>query len=550
MRSRYYQREAIDAIQREWRTHKSTLAVLATGLGKTIIMSKLCARVFPKRVLIIVHRRELAEQAQDKLHRAVGIRSEIEMGDDAVMVNQHYLDGGLPQVVVASVQTLTSSTRGKFRMQKFNPLDFGYVFCDESQHATSNSWRGVIDYFTENNPDIRVLGVTATPDRADKKALGAVFGSVACNYDIEWAVEDGWLVYPQQRIVTVTDIDLTNVGTVAGDLNLGDLSAVMETEKALHGVANATMELAGERKTLVFTASVEQARRLSEIFNRYKAGSSDWVCGETPKDARTRIVQRYRDGRFQFMCNCGCFTEGFDDWAVEVIAVARPTKSRALYTQICGRGLRPQDGLVDLYETAEDRKQAILESIKPHATILDFEGNSGRHKLVCTADILGGKYSEPVIRLARKKMTERTMDATQALKEAAAEQEKRDAVKRAHDMMAAMKRAKVKAKSKYVLSKVDPFDTLNIQRTETANHDEGRRLSDKQVAILKRNGIDPKKYGFHDSCALISEIVRRLRGGLATYQQSVLLRKFGYDTECKRTEAKAILDERFGRRRE
>ena len=548
MKSRYYQSGAINGIQRELKIHRSTLAIMATGLGKTIVMSKLCARVFPKRVIILVHRRELAAQAQDKLHRAVGIRAEIEMGDDVIMVDQRYLNGGLPQVVVASVQTMGSSSRGRFRMEKFNPMDFGYVFVDEAHRAVSAQFRNAIQYFRSGNPDLRVLGVTATPDRADKKALGMVFESVACNYDILWAVDDGWLVYPRQYIVPVTDIDLSGVGTSMGDLNQGQLSEVMEYEPVLHGVANATIEQATGRKTLVFTASVKQAQRMAEIFNRHKAGSADWVCGETPEDSRKRIVERYRRGEFQFMCNCNCFTEGFDDWAVEVISIAKPTKSRSAYAQMCGRGLRPQEGIVDLYDTAEHRRQAIEESDKPHALILDFEGNSGRHKLVCTADILGGDYSEPVIRLARKKMSERAMDSMTALKEAAAEQEKTDAAKRAHDMLAAAKRQKIKARVKYVMSKVDPFDTLNIQRTQATRHDEGHRLSDKQVNILRMAGIDSKRFGYHESCTLISEICRRMRGGLATYQQSVLLRKFGYNTECTRAEAKHILTERFGRR--
>ncbi len=548
MRSRPYQRDALDAILRELKTHRATLAVMATGLGKTIVMSKLAQRVFPKRVLIIVHRRELAEQAQDKLHKSVGIRSEIEMGDDAVIVGQHYLDGGLPQVVVASVQTLSSSSRGKCRMHKFNPMDFGYVFCDEAHHTPSAQWRSVISYFTSGNPDIRVLGVTATPDRSDKKALGLVFGSVACEYDIEWAVNEGWLVPIRQQIVTVTDIDLSGVKTTAGDLNLGDLSAVMESEKALHGVVGPTLELSEGRKTLVFTASVEQARRTAEIFNRYKPGSADWVCGDTPRDVRAQIVDRYRQNGFQFMVNCGVFTEGFDDWGVEVISVARPTKSRALYVQMVGRGLRAQEGVVDLYDSAADRKMAIDESAKPHALVLDFEGNSGRHKLVCTADILGGKYSEPVIRAARKKMSEKAVDAMAALGEAQAEQEKRDAQKRAQDMLEAVKRSKVKARSKYVLSKVDPFDTLNIQRTQIASHEDGKRLSDKQVKMLVLNGINPKQYTYHENCALVAEIHRRWRGNLASYQQAVILRKFGYNAECTRAEAKAILNERYKRR--
>lgn len=544
MRARPYQTDALNAITEEWKTHKATLAVMATGLGKTILMAKMVQRLFPRKVLIVVHRRELAEQAQGKVVKSTGFNAEIEMGDDMVQMNQRYIGGYLPQVVVASVQSLASSSSGRFRMSKFNPMEFGAVFCDEAHHTPSKQWRHVIDYFTSGNPNLRVLGVTATPKRADQKALGMIFDSVACNYDIEFGIQDGWLVPVRQQIVTVTDIDLSHVKSRAGDFSQDELAEVMEREKVLHGVVGPTLEIAEDRKTLVFTASVEQARNIAEIFNRHRPDSADWVSGETPKPTRQAIVQKFRDGKLQFLCNCNVFTEGFDDWGIEVVAMAKPTKSWISYCQMVGRALRPQEGLVDLYTEPADRREAIETSLKPNALILDFEGNSGRHHLICTADILGGKYSEPVIALARRKMKEKQLDTLQALEEAQQEQEKKDKLQRILDQTKAKKNEQIKARAKYVLDSVDPFDTLRVQvnRQSTGGaYDDNRRLSKKQAGILKRNGIDPEKYSYGEAAALVAEICRRYRHGLATYSQSIILRKFGYDTNVKRDEASRLL---------
>src|SRR5262249_7704252 len=119
---------------------------------------------------------------------------------------------------------------------------------------------------------------------------------------------------------------------------------------------------------------------------------------------------RYKRGEFQFLCNCGLFLEGFDETRIANVVIARPTKSRALYAQMIGRGTRPLPGLVDEnWMEADDRKEAIAQSTKPRLLVLDFVGNSGRHKLVSCADILGGKCTDDVIEkataAARKKST-------------------------------------------------------------------------------------------------------------------------------------------------
>src|SRR5207245_6000940 len=152
----------------------------------------------------------------------------------------------------------------------------------------------------------------------------------------------------------------------AGDLNGSDLAMVMEAEQNIQGVCHPTLEVlygldphsldaipvpewgtflgnAGRipRRTIVFTASVAQAEACCNILNRAVSGLAEWVCGKTNKDLRRATLQRFASGQTPVVVNCGVLTEGFDNPAVEVIIMARPTKSRSLYCQMIGRSTRP-----------------------------------------------------------------------------------------------------------------------------------------------------------------------------------------------------------------
>lgn len=330
---RDYQRHAADAIVESFKDNDSALVVMPTGCGKTVLFSEIINRFQPNKAMVIAHREELIFQAKEKIERCTGLKSNIEMGQFRADTNWGLF--GMSQVVISTVQTQNSGDR----LLNFKPEDFGLLVIDEAHHCTSPTYRKIIDYYRQN-PRLKVLGVTATPDRADEEALGQIFETVAFDYEILDAIKDGWLVPVEQQMVEVDGLDFSSVRTTAGDLNGADLAEIMEFEKNLHGIADPTIKIVGDRRTLVFTASVAQAERLCEIFNRHRAGCSAFVCGKTQKDDRRRIISDFDHGKIQFMVNCGVFTEGWDDKAidemgVQVIAIARPTKSRALYAQMC-----------------------------------------------------------------------------------------------------------------------------------------------------------------------------------------------------------------------
>jgi superfamily II DNA or RNA helicase len=530
---RPYQSAASDAIFKEWLDNDSTLVVMPTGGGKTILFADVIRRVFPRRALVIAHREELIFQARDKIERVTGLKADVEMGE-------YRAEGGLfgmARVVVSTIQTQCSGGDGGGRMAKFDPSQFGLLIIDEAHHATSPSYRRVIDYYRSNQA-LKVLGVTATPDRADEEALGQVFQSVAFDYEVLDAIHDGWLVPIEQQMVHVEGLDYSSIRTTAGDLNGGDLAAVLEAEKNLQQMASASVSIIGNRRALVFTASVKAAEMTAEIFNRHREGMATWVCGETDREERRRRLADFAAGKWQVVCNCGVLTEGFDDPGVEVIIMGRPTKSRSLYSQMVGRSTRPLPGVVDGPETPEARRAAIAASAKPSCLVVDFVGNAGKHKLVTSADILGGKVSEEALERAVKRVSAAggPVNMTEALDEAEAE------LREQKRLAEAARRAGLVATARFTTQSVDPFDVLHLDPVKPRGWDAGRQLTEKQRSLLAKQGINPDRISFAEGRRLIAEIFRRWDGKLCSFKQAKVLRKYGYDTQVSFAEASGIID--------
>ena len=524
MKLRDYQEAAATGVFNAWGECASALAVLPTGLGKTVLFAEIIRRMHERgcRAMVLAHREELITQAADKIHRVTGLEAQIEMGEYHVSP----MFGEMPPVVVSTVQTHCAGGDGGGRMSKFDPADFGLVVIDEAHHATAGTYRRCIDWYRQN-PKCKILGVTATPDRADEAALGQVFESVAYEYGVLEAINNGWLVPIEQQMVTVGSLDFSSVRTTAGDLNQGDLAEVMESERNLQGIAAPTVEICGDKRAIVFATTVEQAERLAEIINRYKPDRAAWLCGKTDKDARRRMLADFKAGRLQFVVNVGVLTEGFDDAGVEVVVMARPTKSRALYAQMAGRGTRPAEevaGKLGDVPTAQERCAMIRGSAKPSCLIVDFAGNAGRHRLCCSADILGGNIDDDVVAEVTRRVRENGKPVDMAaelerVKAEMAERKKREAATR----------AKLHARAEFLVTKIDPFDQWDLTPVQERGWDRHRHFSSKQSQVLlERIGVDPEKIPYGQGKQLLDEYFRRLQGGLASLKQSVLLKKHGF----------------------
>ena len=524
MKLRDYQEAAAEGVFREWEEHASALAVLPTGLGKTVLFAEIIRRMHERgaRAMVLAHREELITQAADKIHRVTGLEAQIEMGEYHV---QPYF-GQMPPVVVSTVQTHCAGGDGAGRMSKFDPHDFGLIVIDEAHHATAGTYRRCIDWYRQNQA-CKVLGVTATPDRADEAALGQVFESVAYEYGVLEAIQNGWLVPIEQQMVTVGSLDFSGIRTTAGDLNQGDLAEVMETERNLQGIAAPTVEICGDRRAIIFATTVEQAERLAEIINRYRTDRAAWLCGKTDKEDRRRMLADFKAGRLQYVVNVGVLTEGFDDAGVQVVVMARPTKSRALYAQMAGRGTRPAEevaGLLGDLPTAQERCAMIRSSRKPSCLIVDFCGNAGRHKLCCTADILGGNIDDEVVAEVSRRVREngKPVDMAEELEKVKAEVE-------ARRKREAATRAGLQARAQFLVTKIDPFNEWDLAPVQERGWDRVRHFTPKQSQVLlERIGVDPEKIPYGQGKQLLDEYFRRLQGGYASLKQATLLKKRGF----------------------
>ena len=364
---RGYQREAIDAV---FRAHADGMrrpaVVLSTGAGKTVVFSHLASEFHErtgKRVLVLVHRDELADQALSKLrtvapHLSAG---KVKAGVDEVDA----------QVVVASVQTIVRPSRMARLLdsqQRYRP--FGLIISDEAHHAVSPSWQKIFNAF----PDAVHAGFTATMARGDGIGLGTAWEDVVYTKSLAYMISKGHLVPPTGRSVAVDDLDLSGVRQSRGDYQAGGLGHALEESDALARIAVAYREHASDRPGVVFTPTVATAHGAAKELEALGLRSAV-VTGETPREDRVRIFADYAAGRVQVLANCMVLTEGWDAPHASCAVIARPTASQPLYMQMVGRVLRPFPGKAD-------------------ALVLDVVGASETNKLATLIDLEEGLFAE------------------------------------------------------------------------------------------------------------------------------------------------------------
>lgn len=506
--ARWYQTECMNAIESELKGNRSTLAVMATGLGKTFVFSML-ARRWQGDVLVLAHRDELVQQAKASLERMVGDYVDVEQADQQSSHRSHF--------VVGSIQSVMQ----KKRLKRLGHDRFSLIIVDEAHHATAASYRKVLEWFGP----ARILGVTATPDRSDESALGAVFDSVSYVFDIEQGIDAGYLVPLRGQHVDVEQVDLSGLRTKMGDLADGDLDEVMVN--AVSGIVHETLRIEPNRQAVAFFPGIRSAELAAQTFNEKRPGSACYVDGTTDKELRRELLKDFKAGRYMYFCNCGIATEGFDAPATSMIIHGRPTKSRALYAQMTGRGTRTLPGVIDSFSERDGaaRRAAILRSAKPDCLLLDFVANSGKHDLVTPEDLLGGSYSDEEVALAKKARVKGTGGDVKAELEKARAELKR--------LASAARQAKVTAK----VRDFDPFRAFGLSISESKRYENGygKPAPSWLKDALLRKGVEPlevAKLGGRAAFRLHGELKRRSKENLCTLKQSKILMKYGVDPQA------------------
>ena len=339
---REYQQEARDSVLQEWEGgNLETVLAMATGTGKTeTFLGTLAAENEAgrlERALIVAHRKELIEQP---INRIADHWADQLPGTGIVMGGQR--DHGAP-LVVATVQTLANESRLEAVCEAGL---ISHVIIDEAHHAVSPTYMTLIERLKEKNPSLRILGVTATPRRADGDGLKKVFKSVAYRISIKDAIVRLKCLVPFTAIAVELPVSFEGVKEVGEGWESEAAGQILSAENALEIIVETWKKHASERKTMAFTASVFQARMMAEAF-RAAGIAAEWASGNTKKDEREAIVERYKSGETQVLVNCALWTEGFDVPETGCVIMARPTKSDSVYVQAAGRGLRLAPGKAD-----------------------------------------------------------------------------------------------------------------------------------------------------------------------------------------------------------
>lgn len=332
------------------RGKRRPLFSLATGLGKTVVFANL-PQIGLRRLLVVAHREELLDQAADKLRTwNPGLTVQVDQADRwADLESLAAFDGELfsstGYAVCASVATIGRA--GGKRLLRYSPGLFDAVVIDECHHASAQSYQSVIDHLHAGKADgPALIGCTATPFRADGADLSKVFDEVVYSLELPDAITRGYLVDIRAFSVP-TGVDLDSVGATREDFKVGELADAVNTTSRNGRVVKAYLDHAADRKAIVFAADVQHSKDLTEAF--LAAGvDARHVDGTTPSDERAATFAWLRDPGPKVLVNVGIATEGFDEPSVSCVILARPTKSRVLFTQMIGRGTRLCPGKVDL----------------------------------------------------------------------------------------------------------------------------------------------------------------------------------------------------------
>ena len=352
VRLRPYQQDLFEKTQREIRAGKRRVLVVSPcGSGKTMLMAHMAeqAQLKGKRVWIILPRQEIMEQTLETLERCEIPLSTIYVGMAITTAN---------------------------KVHRMKPPDL--ILIDECHLSMAETYRKLIAPF----PNATVIGATASPIRTDNKPLGNLYDTIVEGVTVKWLIENKFLAPYEYYSVTVAD--LTHLAHRGNDLDAQEASAMLMKPAVYGDVIKHWKRLAKGLQTVVYCSSVEHSRRTAAAF-RVAGIPALHFDGSTPHAERKAIVERFRSGEIQVLCNCDLISMGFDMPDIGCVVMLRPTESTSLYIQQSGRALRYKPNktavIIDMvgnyqrFQLPDEPYEWSLDQPIRQRKVLDNEGN-------------------------------------------------------------------------------------------------------------------------------------------------------------------------------
>jgi superfamily II DNA or RNA helicase len=365
-------KQLLDAIRSGY---KSVLVILSCGSGKSTIFAKFTEICHGqnKRVLFLVHRRNLVRQFAERLKKQFGISSDVIMGNNKYDHNA--------MVLVASKDTLKN--------REYPDVDV--VIVDEAHNAKATQFLNIINHYKSLGKV--VIGLTATPERLDGSGLGDIFDTYINPIKMQELINIGRIVDVKAYDVDM-GIDYSTITISQGEFKDAELYGLYDNNAAYNDIVDKYIELTPNKTFICFAVNKDHSYKLHEAFGK-KGVKTAVILSETPDDEREVIYKQFREGEIKGIVNCRILIEGADFDFVEVVIQATATNSIMYYVQMTGRCQRSADG-------------------KQHGIVLDFGGNTMRHGLITMYDqkifdLVGKKRSQKDKKEAPTKVCEHCM---------------------------------------------------------------------------------------------------------------------------------------------
>jgi superfamily II DNA or RNA helicase len=322
---RPYQRECVDCIVDIFKRHGTQLVQLPTGAGKTVVLWKFLQES-GLRGLVIAPTLDLVDQIYDKGIEIVGpivsmdrdarTKTHLVMTQQALYRNYDLLDSGRWDVLIV----------------------------DEAHHAGAKSYGKLLQKCAKNK--IKVLGLTATPERNDGISLLTQFEVLSFQRNFLDLMRDKFLCDLFCYRVK-TEIEIQEKNRNKGDLS-EEVLRYLDVDDRNKIILDTARNECADKKTLIFCLNVHHAEEISMAL-RESGRSSAFIHGGMSKHDREKVLLGFRSGSYQYLCGVQLLCEGFDDPGIEALILGRPTKSKSLYCQMIGRGVRPNSGKKGCY---------------------------------------------------------------------------------------------------------------------------------------------------------------------------------------------------------